>query len=726
MIAHPPIRQQALLGNGQPMLLDIPDCDHEEWYRDVETEERVRIREFFAVFREMLAARNLKAGAASAALKRRHLGWGWSAKSFKQLFAVYRDGGYKPGDHRKVGASYPAGDWRVLQRTYKGKEPALPAEFVRWLNERWTEFKGRTDIVNAVWRHVVYDVWLVGKPVPTYGTVDDWCRRTGRARPHPAIVRLSELPAGWSEATFRRRLPKLRAVKEQMAHGYLAAHNAQPDQLLTDRSPLLPLQYIFLDDSRPDLRCTWFGPGSRGEMVYPLMVLGLDACSGVDLANCAKPRALKAADAETEGDRKARHGVTQDMALRVLVEILRKFGLPPWPITIVHENAAACIPPWAKRLLESLYGDRIRFEATGIFKEKMMAHGFRDEGGAPYDKAPIEAFFRLLMTQLARLPGSTGPRYDTAPGELKQIEKYTLGLMEKAGGLQEVFAKFQSPLLDFNEAHAAIEDALRILRFRCQHKLQGFDRIREWRRSPADSYRPWSQFLALPAEEQNAIAAAHPDNLLSRMECPAERFCRLLQGVTLTPVDGDLLTYIAGPRAPMTIRDGKVMLERTALTDDLLVFREGDHPLLSGEFEGRTLEGVLAPDLSHVVLAHDGRVLGSVFRQGRVVRGTPEWRAEMGRIHAARVADREHLRGYYLADTDDALAQLRAHNEAKEAAVAALPAPAAAPTTTQQARQQRTRQVRRARIDSELAAAARDAAQPMPAKGSLYGDSTEP
>jgi hypothetical protein len=115
------------------------------------------------------------------------------------------------------------------------------------------------------------------------------------------------------------------------------------------------------------------------------------------------------------------------MALRVVTGVLRRFGLMPWPICFVHENAAACVPTEAKHLLHGVYGDRIQFEATGIFKERMLAHGFHDQGGAPYDKAPIEAFWRILMTQLARLPGSTGPRYDTQPGELAQIEKYTLG-----------------------------------------------------------------------------------------------------------------------------------------------------------------------------------------------------------------------------------------------------------------------------------------------------------
>lgn len=660
MIAHPlTIRQTPLLANGERMLLEIPDHDQDEWRTDVTEEEKARVRELFRCFVEMLAARTLTAGAAAAALRRAHFGLGWSATNLENLFRAYRDGGHKVGDYRKLGPKYPAGDWRILLRGYAGKKDGLlPTEFVRWLCERWTEFKGRTDCVNALWRHVVYDVWLQGDPVPGYGTVDEWCLRAGRARPHPKLVRPGELPNGWSEATFRRRLPKRESTRQQVAHGYLAAHSAQPDQVLTDRSPLLPLQYVFLDDTRPDIRCTWFGQGGKGDIVYPLLVLALDACSGVDLAAVTKPRGLKHAAAEDALARKQRHGVTQDMALAAMCGVLR-FGIPPWGICFVHENAAACIPPWAKEFIYGVYGDRITFEATSIFKEKMIAHGFTDQGGAPFDKAPIEAFFRIMATQTARLPGSTGPRWETIPGELKQIEKYELGLMEKAGGLERVFKLFQHALLDFEQADAGIMEALRILRFRTHHKLQGFDRVKEWRHTPAHDYRPWNEFLELSIDKQNAV-----EDIIARLECPAERFCSKLMGVQMTPVDEDLLTYIQGPRIPVRVINGKITAKRIEHSDDAIVFREEHHPLLGEDCEGREFESVVSTDGGRIVLAQDGRILGSVTRQGRVVRGSEEWKREAGRVRAARVADRELLRGYYLLDTADAVAELQAHNAA--------------------------------------------------------------
>lgn len=664
-----------LLGDGKPMLLDIPDEDYYEW-RDVDEDERVRVFELFRAFREMMVARNLQAGSMAAAACRIHLGRGWSAKNLRELFWAYRFGGHKPGDWRKLGAMYPAGDWRILLRNYTGKNQVLPKEFAQWMAEQWAQFRGRGDCFSACYRHIIQELWLKGSPIPGYGTIDDWCRRTGRARPNPLLIRPGELPESWTESNLRRYLPKRKATRKQISNGYLDAHQYQPDQVLTDRSQLMPLQFVYIDDSRPDFKCLHFA-GGRGDIVYPLLVLGLDAATGVDVANCAKPRALKSPEAEDALERKTRHGVTQDMALLVVLNALRNFGLPPWPITFVHENAAGCVPVEARRMIESMFGERVRFEQTGVFKSKMMDYGFAETGGAPYDKAPIEAFWRILMTQLARTKGSTGPRYDTQPPELKEIERYTLSLLERAGNLGSIVARLDKPFLEFPEAHAAIEDALRLLRFRAKHSLQGFDRVREWRRSPAHGYEPIETFLALPEAEQIAVAA-QKDGLIDRLECPAERFSRLLKGAEFTAVDPDLLTYLEGPRRKVTIRAGKITLESDAHTDDRMIFRETNHPLLEEEYEGRVFDAAISREGDRVVLSDEGRILGSVARQDRVSRADKDaLQAEQRRVHNARVADRQALAGYYLPSTNEALLQLRAHNDAVIAqAKAEIEAPA--------------------------------------------------
>jgi hypothetical protein len=191
--------------------------------------------------------------------------------------------------------------------------------------------------------------------------------------------------------------------------------------------------------------------------------------------------------------------------------------------------------------------------------------------------------------------------------------------------------------------------ALRLLRFRTQHKLQGFS-PREASGGPRRRTITGRgvEFLALPAAEQDSIFTGGADNIITRLESPAERFCRKLQGVERTVVDDDLLVYIEGPRQRVRVRDGKIVVRDTArFGQDELVFREPHHALLEEEHEGKEFEAAIAREGDRIVLTREGRILGSVAAQGRVVRGTEEAKREMGRVRAARTADREHLRGYY-------------------------------------------------------------------------------
>ena len=78
---------------------EIPLADHAEFMGDVDAAERAHVRERLAAFRDIASRRNAKAGATLAADRRRHLGRGWEARTLLNLFGVYCNGGYKPGDY---------------------------------------------------------------------------------------------------------------------------------------------------------------------------------------------------------------------------------------------------------------------------------------------------------------------------------------------------------------------------------------------------------------------------------------------------------------------------------------------------------------------------------------------------------------------------------------------------------------------------------------------------
>ena len=628
---------------------DIPLADRNEFMRSVEVTERALVRERLTAFAEIARSKTINEGAAYAAGIRSHLGRGWDAKTLRDLYRVFIHGGYKPGDWRKQGPRFQAGDWRVLLKAYKAATGEVPENFIPfWINTH-AQFRGRKDCNRAAWRHLVHEIWLKGQPVPGYGTVEEWCREHHRARPNPVLVRPGELPESWSQRNLARYLSKRQATRSQIAHGYLDAHTHQPDQVLGDRSQLKPFQRIFLDDVRPDLRALWLN-GSRGEIAFPLMVLALDASSGVDLGNVIKPRTLKDPDSGSN----ARHGVSRDMTRHVVCSVLRQWGLPPWPITFVHENAAACLDAETKQLFADAFGDRIQFESTAIFREKMLVSGFTEQGGCPWDKAQIEAFFRIVQTQIANLPGTTGPRFDTAHGELRAAEKYTLSLLEKAGDCQAVIDQLRMPNLRWEQMDERLQAALRLLRFRTNHALQGFDRVEEWRADPSQPYQPISTL---------DIYAVNQPQIISRLECPAERLVKGIQGVSFDPVDPDLLDYICGERRKVTVRAGKIAVP-VATASVPLIFREVGHTLLEEAFEGVSFEAVLSQDQSRLILSREGRLVGAVARQDRIDMGDREAiKREAGRVRSARVADREMLRGY-LVDTDVQLELMRRDNTA--------------------------------------------------------------
>lgn len=645
-----------------PLACRIPQPhDHEDFMRLCDVEERARLRELSTAFAEIERARTIKEGAAYAAGRRRHLGRGWEAKTLANLHRLWTNGGHKIGDFKKDGPRFPKHDFRALMRSYQAGKDGLPEDFIAKLAEVFAQFRGRSDAVQAWYRHFIHEVWLGNEPVPGYGRASDWYADHARLMPHGLLIRSGDLPAGWSLENLRRHLPKRKAIRAQLAHGYLAAHSHLPDQVLGDRSQLRPFERIFLDDVRPDLRCLWLNQGA-GEIVYPLMVLGLDAASGVDVANVAKPRALK-----EDG---TREGITRDMTLQVVVNTLQRWGLPPWPITFVVENAAACLTSEDRALIADMFGDRIQFEETAIFRERMTTHGFTQGGGCPWDKAAIESFFRVLQTQLAAMRGSTGPRYDQMHGEIAAIEKYCLAIVNAAEGVESVLSQLRTPLPRFDSAHEAIERALRLLRFRTNHGLQGFERIVEAQLQDG-AWVDEAALAVLPEDRQEGL------RIVNRLECPAERFTRLLQGHKFEQVDPDLLTWLRGPRFKVTVRAGKIAHKAAAIANEPLIFREPGHTLLDDDCEGRTYDAAMAPDASRLVLAEDGRLVGAVERQGRVDQADrAAVHREQGRVRAARQDERVRLAGY-LANQDTYDQTLREHNDAVLAAAPAIAAAAA-------------------------------------------------
>lgn len=688
--ASPAIQERAVAVRRELPSFDVPPLtDLAEW-RAWPLEERARVKELMVAFGEIAARPTIGQGVAAASAARRHMGRGWDARTLGNLFRLYAKGGYKPGDWQKHGPRYAPGDWRCLMRAYKPRESALPAEFLSFWGSVWTEFQGRDDCRRAAWEHLIRNVWLVGKPVPGYGTVDDWCREQDRPHPHPVLIRQDDLPDGWSYDNLIRHLPKRKSSRKQLTQGFFAAHTYQPDMVLGDRSQLLPFEHVMFDDVRIDKRSRFLG-----QIVYPLMIVGLDAATGVDLAHSCKGR--------LERDDGTKHGISRDCTRLALCDLLRRWGLPPWKMHIVMENAAATLSPDERRRFKDALGDRIEFETTSIFRERMTAHGFVEKGGTPWNKAPIESYFHVMQLRVAHGEGSTGPRYDLTPGELAELEAYEKKLMDAAGGREDVMGALRWTLPALEEVYSAVQRAMMHLRFRTKHRMQGFEWLEEGR-------MPDGRWLSLPELQALPEEAVEGVELTRRKEAPAERFCRLLDGVKFDPVPEELLLWLSGEHRPVRVRAGKFTLDHKEERDPL-VFREPGHPLLEDVREGAAFTGVLSLNRERLhVYSENGAYQGDVMRQDRIdCRNREALRREAGRVRAARVADRELLRGY-LTERDEARLEVQRHNAAVIASAGpALPAsasPSALPAPAPESRQ--TAATRRKNTDrmAQMAASA--------------------
>ena len=131
--------------------------------------------------------------------------------------------------------------------------------------------------------------------------------------------------------------------------------------LLRDRSKLRFLDMITFDDVRIDNKCLVSMPGMKRQIGYPLGVLALDIATGCDIAHCVKPRIKREADAST-------FGIASEDVRYLILNIIETYGLPPYPITFVIENAAATLSRADELAITQTFGDRIRIHRCGLLK----------------------------------------------------------------------------------------------------------------------------------------------------------------------------------------------------------------------------------------------------------------------------------------------------------------------------------------------------------------------
>ncbi len=584
---------------------------------------------------------------------------GFSAGSLGRMYRLWINGGRKTdAAGRPVGEMYAPRDWRMFVPAYTNgaTEAALDNPAFRTHVQRlWAETCREDATGNAVQRRLLDD-WFGGKNIPGYGTIFSWLANQGRGLPQGRVRRSSDYPDGWSVTNLRRMLPQSRAKRALVQHGEHAAHDFWGDQLLRDRSKLMPFELITMDDVRLDILCVMELPGKKAQVVYPEAVFAIDVATGLILAKGI----VGHYERETDGDggkAGTKRGIQQADTRFLLQSVMERFGLPmDWQMHVLLENASASLSTTDMHLFERLTGACM--DNTGLVHRRLLKSGWLEQGGQPWAKGWIESYFRLLHTTTNHLPGAVGRRYDLTPGDADDKARYALTVCRKALAQGKSIEDLQLPLLTLDQYHELLDEYVTRLNWRTEHSLQGFGRVHEVELNPGE----W-----VSCDDPRAVLMIHEGAMLaSRMEAPAERFRRLMRGHRMQAVHPHQMLPLAMEKRPVSVRAGKVTITRSG-RDNLIFFDPSSANQLD-DFDGldKALIGFLAADESQIHLFTNDDNLTYVCSPRAIqrvdIRDTDAILCRAGEVDRSRDRIRDDV-AELLAPREEALRTMREHNE---------------------------------------------------------------
>lgn len=585
----------------------------------LKTSERNLVRERLDAMREILAAPKRSAAIAKIVHAKMLTGErGWSFETLSRLVSRFVESG---------------GDWRVLKRGYRGKEAAVSKELVEYFSEKVLRSPTGTS-ARAAFRELVND-FSRGVSIPGIGTKYEWAERTGR--PAPSVYATAgELPDGMSYRTLLRHLPKSKYARAMIRQGVAAAHSQEPAMVLRTRKNLRFLEWIAFDDVRLDNRCVFENERGKKQIGYPLAVFALDVATGCDVAHLCIPRVNRDKDGTT-------FGIASEDVRILVVNIIREFGLPPYPVNLCIENAAATLSDADELAIKQTFGDHIIIHRCGTLRDTFLKNGFYESGGKPWSKGWVEVFFRGLQEHLSLIFGATGRRYDNIPAQIKAVEAYLKKVFGLCEGREDIAEKLVMPLPRFEDIHEAIIRILDTLRHRTDHNLEGFRMLPMWRRDKFDSLRPMASLALLDRDEADAV------EIIERPESPFERMQYLKAQSGLRPVPESYYAHLLRLKAKtvfkisnggLSFASKKIKRHRCEKIVEKLVFEAPSYEIIE-KYTGVEVLCYFEDDLSAVHVTKEGAHICTLRRKGRIDPLDEEaLKEEMIAVRQRQLADR--------------------------------------------------------------------------------------
>lgn len=573
----------------------VPLAHHEEFHNCTTDDQRQRIAVLLQMFD---AIRSSPEGVVATChrLALEHPGRGFSAANLKTLYYAYKK----------------TKDWRVLVPQWRGSS-AVPADFVEFFRRRVEQNK-RENPARAVMMQIKAE-WAQGESIPGYGTWREYYATTFPERDTPDRYPFGFFPRGWSQSNLYTK-QSTKAERALARRGFSAA-KAYLHHVIRDTRTLRPMELITIDDFETDIIVQARNPNTgRFEICTCTGLLALDVATRCRVGFGLKPRF------KHEDGRKM--AITRADVQGLLFDIFSTHGLPQgYGVTILCENAAAAITDDVAQMLQTLLG--VQVARTGLIADKVLANGFVERGGKPWEKGWIESLFNLAWNHAGAFAGQKGARYQLEPGDHAAKLLYAEKLLNTEGLTQDQVAQLQTGFWLFDDAITAYTRVFDFLEQRTHHTMQGFEELYDYRLPDGSGCLTLAQAQQL---DRDTLLACTP---LPRKESPRERWARLTQGLSWVRVQEHAL-------ALLLLTPKKVKLQNLRLTFTHLgegyTFADADSPVMRLP-EGTDLLGYLdpsAPNVLHVTYLH-GRYIGAVRRRGAVdIRDRAALAEEQGEI----------------------------------------------------------------------------------------------
>jgi hypothetical protein len=439
---------------------------------------------------------------------------------------------------RKYEAYLAEGDWRALVANYRGPN-AQPEEFVQEL-KRCCELQQRS--MKEALRQI-RERFAAGEPVPGYGTWIDWYRKEFPTAPLPKVFP-RRYPLGWSLRNLLRYGPS-KGSRLIVTRGLAAARRHLSPPVRRDPSQLRPLELIVIDDFELDVLCLFPGDAKHKPQVAPVAgLLATDVATRTAPAWGIGPR-LEREEKNADGSvRLVKSGIRSTLDVpQLLHRLFSQHGLPPYPVTILCENATASISPDLEAAIGVMFDGRVKIERTGLINHRTLSNGFIERGGKPWEKGWVEALFAGVWNILGAQEGYKGSiQRLNGPGDLDEkirITKLLIGQGEGKLNLPpEKIALLRTPFRSIEELERVFAWALALRDARDDHAFIGFERRTEFLLEEGGEPQPFENLALVPVHLQPTL------KYIDRAERPIERWQRLTTGVEFQHVPAAVLALL--------------------------------------------------------------------------------------------------------------------------------------------------------------------------------------